>query len=532
MKKYLLITIFGLLLFAGQSDAATFYIDTSCNTPGNGTSPTCAAGANDPYDNVDDFTDAARTAGDKAIMRRGIASSSADGTDVVFTTDGNLNNPITLEADYDNIWGDFASSSQTYTVVRGSKSMTASDTISDIAAGDWIYVYSDKTRRRDFAYEVATVSGALLTLYLPYKGDNTGAGLTLTVMPDAPIWGTTTGDFQWNLSTDDYWRVQGLDIRGTDAGCNISMGSSKHFIILDFIIQSDATTSCGIGNLDGGQAVYKTRIFSPTTGGFDNTRGGYVKDFIIDCNSIASSVGYDVQSTSPPTQLSDGEIKNCISAITFSGNNDNDRMDFRNVIMNGVYTNNSGNGVLLTYFEDKFSIIGSSSQMYGLTNAVGVVNTMERNTATVRNVGGVSTKVYPPSGTGNTGVSSASFPYTYLKLFEYPIYLNTSQTTLTTYFKPDNTASWGTDPKAINLWVEIDVLASASKAFRYTKRSTAELNFNGSSDWQAIPLTVTASQSGNAYIRAWYGKTLETIGANSADNNRFYVDTKIDITQP
>src|SRR3990167_89208 len=90
---------------------------------------------------LDQFTENARSAGDKVIIRRG-AVQMDDGTDLLFTSDGTITNPIIIEADFDNLWRDQVdlSATATATLTFGSKTVTfASDISGVLAAGDWIY---------------------------------------------------------------------------------------------------------------------------------------------------------------------------------------------------------------------------------------------------------------------------------------------------------------------------------------------------------------------------------------------------------
>ena len=529
------VVLFGVFLFASDSSAVQFYIDSECNTPGNGTTTTCNGDADDSYDNLDDFTEVVRTAGDIASVRR-VASGSYNGSDVNFTSDGTLDKPIILEADYDNYWGDFASSSQTYTVVRGSKAMTASDTITGVAAGDWIFVdVGDQTteKAKEFAYEVKTVSGTLLTLYLPYKGNSPGAGRTLNVMPDAPVWGTlttTVGEVSFN--TDNYWEVRGLKFQSTSSSGIINMFTAYGLVFTDIILQSNGTTSIGIYE-DGINTIYfsKLRLLTMDTGILDVSSvglgSGYqnIKDSLIDCNNEATSIGIDF--TTFTFEISNLIIQNCSDGVDFGTGNE---IRARNINFINISDDNFDDTDIYSqlFIEDYNNTIGDNRRFLDttLTNNASDYFLVQSNTATVRTVGGKSIQVNPTAS-----VSNDNFWGT-VKLFEYPIYMNTSQTTFNVYFRPDVIASWSADPTASELWVEIDVLASAAGAFRYTKKSTGVIDMNGSTAWQAIPLVVTASQSGISYLKGWYGKPKEAVGTTNSDANVFFMDNKVDITQP
>src|SRR3990167_9294218 len=199
---------------------------------------------------LDQFTENAISAGDKVIIRRG-AVQCDDGTDLLFTSDGTIAAPIIIEADFDNLWRDQVdlSATATATLTFGSKTVTfASDISGVLAAGDWIYASGGSNK--EIAYEVASVSTVTATLYLPYKGDQAGAGRTMYNMQDNPIWNTAAGDFQWTFDTDEYWKVQGIHIRGTDVNGVVEIDSSVGHQFLNCIFEGNGAADWGINPMD------------------------------------------------------------------------------------------------------------------------------------------------------------------------------------------------------------------------------------------------------------------------------------------
>ena len=77
----------------------TYYIDSD-----NGLDANDGLGTGTAWRYLDKFTEAARSAGDKVILRRGMTNRYDDGTDLLFTSDGAVDNPIIIEADYDDAW--------------------------------------------------------------------------------------------------------------------------------------------------------------------------------------------------------------------------------------------------------------------------------------------------------------------------------------------------------------------------------------------------------------------------------------------
>src|SRR3990167_6175678 len=225
MKKLLILFAFLVLVPLVKVDAAVYYVDfTRDIVNGNGLATTT------PFNNLDSFTEVARSAGDIAFVRRGVASTT-NVSDLNFTSDGTIANPIIISADNDNLWNDASTTAQTYTVAVATSTFTASATITGVQVGDWVYVTGDCTQTYnsnflnecEYFYEVATVSGTQLSLYLPYKGNQTGAGNSLVNLGKNPQWNIATGDFQWVFATDDYWSIKGMDIRGTDINGNVQI---------------------------------------------------------------------------------------------------------------------------------------------------------------------------------------------------------------------------------------------------------------------------------------------------------------------
>ena len=82
---------------------ATFYVDDTCGSPGDGSMAACTGAGTDSFDSLHTFTETGRNAGDICIVRRDNTSID-DGGDLQFTSDGTIDNPIRIEADYDNNW--------------------------------------------------------------------------------------------------------------------------------------------------------------------------------------------------------------------------------------------------------------------------------------------------------------------------------------------------------------------------------------------------------------------------------------------
>lgn len=471
---------------------------------------------------LDQFTENARSAGDKVIIRRG-AVQCDDGTDLNFTSDGTVVAPIVIEADYDNLWRDQVDLSgvATATLTFGSKTVTYSADISgSLAAGDWIYASGDDNR--EFAYEVASVSTVTVTLYLPYKGAQAGSGKTTYNMQDNPLWNTAAGDFQWNFDTDFNWKVQGLHIRGTDANGNVEIDSSTGgHQFLDCTFEGNGAADSGLGLTDDSSIFWLKKCraynhvsflnFTADTWGF-----GKLMDCLFDGNSVASSRMIEAASEHMNNfTFTECESKNYASSdliqIGFGA-----IMKSRNFLLSSTteFGSDSTQGFFASFgFEDYDGVLGDTRfQQLGAGTGTGSV-IAQSETTTVRSGGSNrSIKITPTTNTANI------WEFHRILIFDIPIYASTSSKTYTVYFKTNDIANWTADPTAAELWIELEAWGHASNNFRKITKSTGTIDFNGSTDWQSLTVTVAPAQAGVAYLRCWYAKTKET------PSNVFYVD--------
>lgn len=481
-------------------------------------------------------------------MRRG-QSTTTGIVAATFTTDGTLNAPIKVTADYDNLWSDFATSSQTVTPVFGATTMTLSAS-STIGTGKWIYFMGDCYENAsssvgqqsinpcEFAYEVASSTAGsantLLTLYLPYKGNQTAAGTEVRVMPANPIVGSlaeASGIF--TISSDDYWYIKGLDLRSTAATCVISEGQTRGVLFYDIILQGDGVTDCSIDTANGlSVLLQKTRMFGQLSFIGNSPSSIVMTDFYVNCNSVASSFFSSNGNVSNLYYLTNGEVVGCTNNFVQSNTNTN-YIFSRNLINNNTPSGLTGASQARYYFEDNFGVVGRNSQSSNQISTNALSTTTLATTTNLRSGGGAKNQViFPPTGTGNTGLSTKNLPFSAIKLFEYPIYADTSSKTYTMYFNSTNTAQFITDPltqtavgsTTPELWIECEYYNDSSDADRILKRSNTanDVDFNGSTDWQDISVTCQPTQAGINYVRGWYAKP-------SDGYNAFYMDTTIQI---
>ena len=133
MTRYL-ISIFAFLFLLPTQAGATNYFSDFGGGCGDGTDSSTS------FCSIDPFAEVARAPGDQVFVRRGTSTTTGLST-IDPLSDGTNPNPIIISSDYDNIWGDFSTSTQTYTLAVGSSTMTASANITGIAAGDLIFFF-------------------------------------------------------------------------------------------------------------------------------------------------------------------------------------------------------------------------------------------------------------------------------------------------------------------------------------------------------------------------------------------------------
>ena len=455
------------------------------------------------------------------------------GQDLAFANDGTIVNPITLEADFDDLWGDEVDLSATAlaTLTFGSKAIVfAADISGVLAAHDWIYANGDDTRV--FAYEVADVSMANVTLYLPYKGGQAGAGKTMLNMQAAPIWNTAAGDFQVNLDADNYWKFQGIHFRGTDLNGVFEIDTAGPTLFKDCIWEANNSGDYCIYNTDdrGYIIVDKCRFYNYKWGVAGKSGFGapwaHIKNSLFDGNSIAASIGLYANTWSV-YMCEECEFKNHVTGdIAFTTSTSpalGAYIELRNCILSSVTEVDSHHLAVGRYvgIEDYEGTVGDNSQLIGLSTAEGTP-ILQSETTEVRAGGGATSIKVTPSANIDT-----DWEFSRILLFEYPIYaVKDVAKTYTAYLRSDDDTDWDADPLNTELWIEAEYWGHATNVHRKILKSTEVCNnFDADdTDWDTLTVTVTPLQTGVLYLRGYYCKTKE-----AGNSNIFFCDTVIGV---
>lgn len=491
----------------------TYYVDFDnghdVNNDGSSATKTNGDG---PWATLDKFTGLAG-AGDICIVRGSMTQTVS--SDLAFVGDGTIDNPIIIKRDYGDEWSDHAniSGTATATLVFGSKTVTYSADISGVlAAGNWIYV--DGEDNKEFAYEVASVVTTTVTLYLPYKGNQAGSGKTTHNMGDNPIWNTVAGSFQWNFDADDYWKVQGVHIRGADSNGRVEIDGADGHIFKDCIFEGDGARY-GIHNTDDAfiGEVLKCRFYNNQHGIRDAFGASglrcKVKDCLFDGNNSGGNGAFLIYGFSKFT-VEESESKNMAQGDLILAENSS-FMQGRNFNLTSATKVDLGDTLAdkQVLLEDYGNTLNDTRQFTSRSSAEDVP-IIQSETSTVRSGGStIAIKVIPSTEL------SINWEFSKIKLFELPIYATTDSKTYDIYFRPTATADWTADPTNSELWIELEAWGHASNNFRQITKSTGTIDMNGSTSWAALSITVAPAQVGVAYLKCYYAKTKEGGKANT-----------------
>ena len=524
-KLFIILTII-VGLWAIDSDAAVFYADLTVNPHTGVTCSTTGTSTSSPFCSIDLFTEAARSAGDIVFVRRGNATTSHSSVvgALGLTSSGSDASPIIISADNDNLWNDFATSSQTYTVTTGSTTLAASATITGVAVSDFIYVQGDcgetfntsSVNLCDYYYEVSAVAAETLTLYQPYAGFNGGSGRSLRILPNNPVRGIATcTTCEMTASSDNNWMIIGVDFLSSDTEVLLFTDASN-FDIRHSIFQSSGTTddAVALNSRVDSISFFNTRFFNYENAfNIPSAASGLSAMFIrckqcyLDGNLVAASSVVESSETAWFEFENSIFIDNVQAPITLARGS---VVFARNITTNTTKTILADGlaAELRGYFEDYLREVGDNRQYRTSISTSYAGNGFLQSTSTVRSGGGSNTIMITP--TTDTGISY----FNNIKLFDYPIYTNTTSKIYSIFFKNSTTtAEFLTNPTLDELWIEAEFwdFASPGTSTRRTIKSTGVIDFIGSpTTWQSLSVTAQPSTTGILYLKGWYRKTKET----------------------
>jgi hypothetical protein len=500
----------------------TYYIDSD---NGNDSNDGLGSGGANAWLTISKFIASARSAGDIAICRRGTTANYGTAVTACLS-DGQTSNPITLEADYDNVWSDNAASAQTYTLVHGSKTAEASATITGVTAGEWVYNSTDSDDQRLFAYEVVSVSGTTLTLRHPFKGTS-GATKTLTIMLANPIYGAGTNDVIY-LHEDRYWRFSGIHIYSSyGEGAAFHKTNVWETSWHDSIFQGNNVSCDAVTIQDNSKAVlHKCHIYGYSVNGIDLITSSAVE--LYDCVFTGGERGLYSTSAMGIFHAEDCEFNsNSVAdvdaqlAASFGF-----LATLRNCRLNstvGVKCDVGSAGDMIGVYSEDHNGTKGDNRVFGTFSSVqDDTPYIQSDTVTVRSGGSTtSSKITPSTNMGPHDAGKINLLGMHFPLFktDFPVYANTASRTYTFHVKSAATANWTANPTAAELYIEATYWDHATNNYRKSIRSTGTVSFASETTWQAIAITVAPAQTGLMYLKLVYGKTKE-----DSKSNQFFLD--------
>lgn len=501
---------------------ATYYVDSDNGNDANpGTSPGSA------YKSIDPFISAALNPGDNCLVRNGRTAKINVFDTVSFAADGTGANPILLEMDYDDSWGDHLISSRTFTVTFGSKTLVGSGTVTDVAVGDWVYLAGDDKRK--YAYEVSSVSGVNVGLIFPYKGDQSGSNITLNNMGFLSKLGNTGDNIQLATTNVLFWKIRGLHIRSQQSAA-INLAGISIIEFSDIVVEQDTVPAIGIFIGNRLESYFnKSRFFGYDTNAISTVSILVAYATFKDCrfdatpfpNANVISAGGDVHVFFDECEFT-GHTKEFNYDDTFA--NPRLRVKCRNCIfasvapVENVVPTNEPTGYDNTFHSEDHGGFGSMA-VVDWRSKDDASPTMITSGLSPRAGGGTPIQVLPST------IISSNFRNYRIELFNYQIYNEAEQRVYTAYVKPQLTSNWVLNPTFNELYLEAEYIGHTSNRSRKFVQSASLVDFANDSNWQVIQVVVNPPIAGTMYLRLYYSKTKE-----SGINNAFFFDPKIEIT--
>ena len=499
----------------------TYYID-----PDTGNDANDGLGTGTPWDTLANFTTTTvRTAGDICLVKRGTTAYAWDASGALAVDeDGTDALPIIIRSAYGNEYGDDVdlSVTATATLTMGSTTVTFSVDVSGVlAAGDWIYNVQDDQYL--YSYLVLSVSTVTVIIAWPYLGDNPGSGKTMTKMLSAAPIGADSAAGAWVFNGDDYWTVQGFKGQSNNNGGLVAYQSGTGLLGRDVYIvgtTSANTVAFGVGSGLPGPAridkVYATkgRGVSYFAG---NQTGVLYTNIVQDLDNV-SSLATAAAVGGAFALVENFSTTNQHASASFFGSTAGGGASLRNVVKDDTFDGSSFTAsTSRTGIEDIDGVAGTNVY-YALDTAY---NTpiIQKTTSVTRPGGSSFSLLVTPTASLTTRMLILPI------LNELGIYLPANAKTLTVYARSTATTDWTADPTAPEFFLELSYYCNASNCWRKRVFSTSLADFNGTTDWQALSVTVTPAQAGNAYLSLKYGKAKESGKANT-----FYVDPLVVIS--
>jgi len=360
-------------------------------------------------------------------------------------------------------------------------------------------------------------------LFLPYKGAQAGSGKTMTNMQGNPVWNSALAAIQWNFDGDFMWKLQGLELGGTDTNGIIELDGCTGHVFKDCVFIADGTVNHRAIFVTDDTSFYqaiKCRTFDIYQALQHNSGAsahvGSWKDSLFDGNGINNST-LSFGTLNADLRFEECESRGYEDEISYANTKGAARAIVRNMVFGASIAANPGDEVTTdnatgfshVSLEDYDGSLGDSQQFtpYGVSDPT---VTIQSDTGTIRSGGGAISGKYTPST-----ALTPDWEIGRQLLFEIGFYATTSSKKYEVFFRPTATTDFTADPTATELWIELEAWGHATFNKRKVTKSTGVIDMNGSTTFTALDVTVAPAQAGVAYLRGYYAKTKESGKANT-----------------
>jgi len=309
------------------------------------------------------------------------------------------------------------------------------------------------------------------------------------------------------FDTDDYWKLERLDIMQSADVAGIIYCNKSDIYILNCIIRDN---SAATGN-HGLHVVASNNIKVESCQFLDNISRSF---FVERSSGIIDSCVFNggVTTTDRGIYANDGStllVKNC----SFGQTTAHDVQDIT-VLNSSFITTINCKRQKSTYASSLGSVIFAEddNQVKGTNVTYGWNGIITKDTGVVRSGGASSSAKLAPSSSCGLYAPLSIAPF---NDYDFKVYCPASATTLILYLR--SLGVWAGYPTNTELYVEVSYLDHAADATRSVAVSTAVLA--DETTWVAFPVTFTPLQAGYVYLKVYLKKFEASKGC--------YVDMKI-----
>ena len=414
----------------------------------------------------------------------------------------------------------------------GTDTVTLADAIAGMTAGDTYYIldawltleqYTTTTVRTagDIAYVRANTTETVGANDIIFDENGTVDAYISIVGCDSVIndpWVDSSdvrpiidfGDqqYQFNITSDDFWKLESLDIiQSADINGNIYANSTAGIYLLNCIIRDNSSATAykkfGVYYIDSRNFkmedcalldnLYSNTKLNYSSGIFDNcTFNGGVTTTTNGINSNASTI----------------VVKNCSFGLTTAHGD----YDIRPSNSSFIQFINCASTKYIYSKDGSVVFIEDNNQVKGANSVYTYNGIITKSTGVVRSGGASSSALMQPDADCGLYAPLSISPF---NEHDFSIYASATETTVTIYIR--SYGAWAAYPTNAELYIGASYLDHGSDATRTLINSTAVLD--DETTWRPFTITFTPLQAGFVYLKVYLKKYEASKGC--------YVDMKI-----